>query len=413
MNARLYDPILRKFLSPDSLVPDPLNTQSYDRYGYVNNNPLLLIDIDGNEPFTIGFGLALVIAAAVGITTHIIVNAVNGIPIWYGLGKATVISTVMGAVSFGIGSAASSAAVGFLGKAALQAGMHAMSGGIMSALETGNFTSGFLSGAVSSIISSGIQALGTNFNKTGAYQDSNHNYLSKNSFGSGDLIKAVMVVSGGLSGGLSATIAGGNFWQGFRQGVITSGLNHVSHFVVETFDRSNYDKFYAEVKKIMGSASAHFSGTPEDMWKMMQNVPTLRKLLNRLQGTKLYAVVLKNHPDRDKYEGRTDENGDGSLSIKIYMKGYSTNISVALTLGHELWHAWLIVNGSKAAWQSMIKPSADKVVANNYSVHQSEVAIYMSWNAVYADSQRTYDWAVGQSNYNMMEANKLLQKYGK
>ena len=35
MNARLYDPILRKFLSPDNLVQDPFNTQNYDRFGYV------------------------------------------------------------------------------------------------------------------------------------------------------------------------------------------------------------------------------------------------------------------------------------------------------------------------------------------------------------------------------------------
>ena len=37
----------------------------------------------------------------------------------------------------------------------------------------------------------------------------------------------VTVVSGGLSGGISSTIAGGNFWDDFRQGIITSGLNHI------------------------------------------------------------------------------------------------------------------------------------------------------------------------------------------
>ena len=36
-------------------------------------------------------------------------------------------------------------------------------------------------------------------------------------------------LTGGLSGGISSTIAGGNFWDGFRQGIITSGLNHVAH----------------------------------------------------------------------------------------------------------------------------------------------------------------------------------------
>ncbi|MCX8532158.1 RHS repeat-associated core domain-containing protein [Chryseobacterium luquanense] len=227
MNARIYDPILRKFLSPDNLVSDPYNTQSYDRFGYVYNNPLLYIDIDGNEP--ISFTAALIIAVAVAVTTKMIMNSIQGVPVWYGLGKAATTGAVMGAVSFGIGSVASSAAVSFVGKAALQAGMHSVSAGIMSSLETGDFSSGFLSGAVSSIISSGIQALGTNFSGSGAMQDANRNWISQNSFGKGDLIKVTMITAGGLSGGISSTIAGGNFWQGFRQGIITSGLNHVGH----------------------------------------------------------------------------------------------------------------------------------------------------------------------------------------
>jgi len=42
-----------------------------------------------------------------------------------------------------------------------------------------------------------------------------------------------MIAGGGLSGGISSTIAGGDFWQGMRQGLITSGLNHVFHYFQE------------------------------------------------------------------------------------------------------------------------------------------------------------------------------------
>ncbi|MGG5506206.1 MULTISPECIES: hypothetical protein [unclassified Myroides] len=38
-----------------------------------------------------------------------------------------------------------------------------------------------------------------------------------------------MIAGGGLSGGISSTIAGGDFWYGMRQGLIVSGLNHVVH----------------------------------------------------------------------------------------------------------------------------------------------------------------------------------------
>jgi|GEM_PF-1852717 len=40
-----------------------------------------------------------------------------------------------------------------------------------------------------------------------------------------------MIISGGLSGGISSSIAGGDFGQGMLQGLITSGLNHVTHYI--------------------------------------------------------------------------------------------------------------------------------------------------------------------------------------
>ncbi len=47
MNGRLYDPALHRFLQPDNFVQDPFNTQNFNRYGYVLNNPLLYIDPTG------------------------------------------------------------------------------------------------------------------------------------------------------------------------------------------------------------------------------------------------------------------------------------------------------------------------------------------------------------------------------
>ncbi|MET0267511.1 MAG: RHS repeat-associated core domain-containing protein [Duganella sp.] len=47
MNGRVYDPLLARFASPDPLVQDPFNGQSYNRYSYVLNNPTKLIDPTG------------------------------------------------------------------------------------------------------------------------------------------------------------------------------------------------------------------------------------------------------------------------------------------------------------------------------------------------------------------------------
>jgi RHS repeat-associated protein len=39
-NARYYDPNLGKFVSADTIVPNPANPQTFNRYAYVYNNPL-------------------------------------------------------------------------------------------------------------------------------------------------------------------------------------------------------------------------------------------------------------------------------------------------------------------------------------------------------------------------------------
>ena len=68
MNGRLYDPALHRFLQPDNYVQDPFNTQNFNRYGYVLNNPLLYTDPTGEEFFTLTtlavIGLGTIISSA-------------------------------------------------------------------------------------------------------------------------------------------------------------------------------------------------------------------------------------------------------------------------------------------------------------------------------------------------------------
>jgi len=49
MNARLYDPAVGRFLSPDPYVQAPDNSQSFNRYSYAFNNPLKYIDPSGGQ----------------------------------------------------------------------------------------------------------------------------------------------------------------------------------------------------------------------------------------------------------------------------------------------------------------------------------------------------------------------------
>jgi RHS repeat-associated protein len=47
-NAKYYDPEIGRFISADTMVPDPENSQSFNKYMYVRGNPLRYIDPTGN-----------------------------------------------------------------------------------------------------------------------------------------------------------------------------------------------------------------------------------------------------------------------------------------------------------------------------------------------------------------------------
>ncbi len=48
-NARFYDAYLNRFISADTIVPEPGDIKSYDRYAYVYNNPIRYSDPSGHE----------------------------------------------------------------------------------------------------------------------------------------------------------------------------------------------------------------------------------------------------------------------------------------------------------------------------------------------------------------------------
>lgn len=76
--ARYYNPVLSRFIQPDTIVPDPDDLQSYNRYTYVSNNPLKYTDPTGH--FQIGFGMG-------GMQAPDFVDTGSfGMPISYNLG---------------------------------------------------------------------------------------------------------------------------------------------------------------------------------------------------------------------------------------------------------------------------------------------------------------------------------------
>jgi RHS repeat-associated protein len=68
MGARWYDADLGRWLSPDSIVPQPENPQTLNRFAYVNNNPVRYTDPSGHciWDLCIVEGIGLVELAALG-----------------------------------------------------------------------------------------------------------------------------------------------------------------------------------------------------------------------------------------------------------------------------------------------------------------------------------------------------------
>ena len=98
--------------------------------------------------------------------------------------------------------------------------------------------------------------MGTIGKSGGYYLDEEHTQCSRNP----DMFKAIMLTSAGLSGGISSAIAGGNFWAGVRQGIITAGLNHLGNHVEEALQkRYNFTDaqlkkmYYDQYAKVLGS----------------------------------------------------------------------------------------------------------------------------------------------------------------
>ena len=65
VNARLYDPAIGRFLSPDPYVQMPDFTQNFNRYAYAFNNPMKFVDPDGE----IAWFIPVIIGAVVGAYT--------------------------------------------------------------------------------------------------------------------------------------------------------------------------------------------------------------------------------------------------------------------------------------------------------------------------------------------------------
>lgn len=199
MNARLYDPALGRFLSPDPYVQSECGPQGFNRYSYCLNNPLRYVDEDG-EFFWGAIGLAALIGGTINLCSHWneIKDAGGG---WKSFWK--------GATYFGIGAAAGAlgTAAG-IGTAVGMAHLFSATGAAVSLYSTG-ILPGMAVGAADGVTQGFL--LGT-FN---SLLDGKSLSSSLGQGGLGALTGAVTgALVGGLDGGVKAYQGGRNIWNG-------------------------------------------------------------------------------------------------------------------------------------------------------------------------------------------------------
>jgi RHS repeat-associated protein len=251
MGGRVYDPLLGRFLSADPFIQAPYFSQSYNRYAYVLNNPLVLVDPSGYFFGGIGDFLGGIVGG-IGNVFGSVVDAVVGKPLaWVGeqLAKGgrwleqnwqtvaiIALAVVIGPASTWYIAALKGAAIGGLSAAlhgggpdeilrgaliggatagafhgvgtagieneVLAAGAHGTVGGISSVAQGGTFESGFLTAAITKASGSLVPE--------GSSQ-------------------ALQVTSAAIVGGVTSVISGGSFENGAITGAFSRLFNDCSH----------------------------------------------------------------------------------------------------------------------------------------------------------------------------------------
>jgi RHS repeat-associated protein len=112
MNARYYDPSLARFVSADSMVPDPVNPQALNRYSFGYNNPVSHVDPTGHAP-VIAVVIAVVSIAATAPAAIIAVAVVGAVASTAGYVTKNPVLATIGAVALGFATGFVSGA-GFL-----------------------------------------------------------------------------------------------------------------------------------------------------------------------------------------------------------------------------------------------------------------------------------------------------------
>lgn len=208
MNARLYTPILGRFLSPDPYIQFPDFSQGFNRYAYCMNNPLVYVDENGKELVSLALGLAAFLGGTANLTYKVLKDQIGGF------------RDAVYAFGIGAGAGVAGAAVGIVASPILGAG----------------FLGGFATGALSGVASSAFLSVG-NSQAFGDPRMGWKDYL---------LSAAGAGVIGGLVSGGVAAYQGKNFWTG--KTIQSNSISLQEQSLIHYTSKENYENIISSGK---------------------------------------------------------------------------------------------------------------------------------------------------------------------
>ncbi|MBK6696053.1 MAG: hypothetical protein IPG50_28160 [Myxococcales bacterium] len=221
MGARVYDPMLGRFLSADLIVQSTSDVNGINRYVYGGNNPISVIDPSGHFfkkmwkaiRTIVKIVVAVVVTAVVAWVAPYLLPAIAG-TIWQPVVVAAASGAIMGGITGGVKGAligaltgAITAGIGVAGtgiedsfvRTAFKSVTHGLVSGARDALSGGSFVHGFISG----FVHGGTERL----------------------IDVGDSVFERVALSAAISGAASK-VSGGSFENGAMSGAFAQLFNH-------------------------------------------------------------------------------------------------------------------------------------------------------------------------------------------
>jgi len=221
MNGRVYDPKLGRFLSADPFIQNATSSQAYNRYSYVQNNPMAATDPSGYflKKFVKKYWRVIVAVVAAVVTGGAALGAMGATWTTASVGQLMIAGMAAGAVSgaittgsirgafegaiFGAFSAGIAGAIGGTGLGPFGRAMaHGVTRAGLGKAKGGTYRSGFWSGFVGSIAPvDGIKHM------------------------------EARVLASAVAGGTASVLGGGKFTNGAMSAAFVRLFNHESHML--------------------------------------------------------------------------------------------------------------------------------------------------------------------------------------